>query len=71
MGWAFPKLACEFLKARSGPGRTGVKRLDGLSVNGSPVQINSQANQENGAVAKESSSRDHHGGAQVIRCFKA
>ena len=48
----------EFLKAFS-----EVKRLDG-----SPVKINSQANQHNGAVAKESSAREvfahgHHGSA--------
>lgn len=63
-GWGW--LAREFLEAFS-----GVKRLDGLSVQGSPMKINSQANQRNGAVAKESSSREHHGGAQVFRCFKA
>jgi hypothetical protein len=50
-----------FFKARSGPGRTGVKRLDELSVDGNPVKINSLANQHNGAVAKETSSREHHG----------
>ena len=48
-----------------------MKRLERLSVDGSPVKINSQANQRNGAVEKESSSREHHGEAQVIRCFKA
>ena len=41
-----------------------MKRLDGLSVDGSPVKINSQANQRSWpawqeAVAKESSSREH------------
>jgi hypothetical protein len=50
MGW----LAREFLKVFS-----EVKRLDGLLVDGSPMNINSQANQRNGAVAKESSSREH------------
>ena len=63
-GWAGSLVS--FFKARS-----EVKRLDGLSVDGSPVKVNSQPSLRNGAVAKESSSREHHGEAQVIRCFKA
>lgn len=55
-GWVFSGSLVSFFKARN-----GVKRLDGLSVGGSHEKINSQANQRNGAVAKESSSREHHG----------